>query len=573
MSKIAVLPDLLINKIAAGEVIERPASVVRELIDNSIDAGASRIDVEVLYGGKKLIKVSDDGFGMDRADAELCFERHATSKIRTEEELFDISTLGFRGEAIPAIASVSKVTMITSTPDADVGIKVEIGVNHKPELSDAPPVKGTMIEIRDIFYNTPARRKFLKTNPTELSHIISTVVRKAFAYPSIAFTLKHNNSELLNAPSAGDHKVRLAQLYGDEMAGEFIEVRKEGRGITAFGFVSRPDVTRGSRSHQIIFVNKRPVTNATINHAVCDVYRDLIPGNRHPAYFIFLEVDPAMVDVNVHPAKREVKFERPDDIHRLVRAAVYEALNPGHEVNVTALPSFKGQARTGPVYRLNTGGAGAVQEPSALFGESQSDFFTSGMADAVSLFFYIGEAFVATVTEEGLMIIDQHAAHERINYEKFLKREAIETEPLFLPLRIELPVREYNIVIKQLDFLGSLGLDIDDFGKNNVIVRSIPKEIRKADIKGLIMDVAAGVIEEETDGITGESQEQALLKSIAARLACHRSVRGSEQLNNEELSKMMSDLEKADEPGKCPHGRPTKIMLSINDLQKMFKRT
>ena len=574
MSKISILPDLLINKIAAGEVIERPASVVRELLDNSIDAGAARIDIEVLHGGKKLIKVSDNGMGMDRDDAALCFERHATSKIRTEDELFDISTLGFRGEALPAIASIAKVTLITSTPDAGAGTKIEINAKRKKEVADAPPAKGTSVEIRDIFYNTPARRKFLKTIPTELSHIIGTVVQKAFAYPEISFSLLHNNNEVLNVPAASDLKERVIQLYGEEMAGEFLYVKKESKAIKVMGFTSSVDFTRAGRSHQRIFIHKRSVKNATVNHAVYNAYRDLISKERHPAYFLFLEIDPAKVDVNVHPAKREVKFERPDDIHRFAGAAVYEALNPGCEIDVSPPSTLPGPGFHGTPVNRYTGRDNPVvgESASPIFDRSQTDFFTSGLAPGIASFFHIGESFIASVTGNGLVIIDQHAAHERILYERFLEKASIETEPLFLPIRVELPVREYNIIAGHKDFLRDFGLDIEEFGGNNLIVRALPKELKKADIKGLLLDLAAGILEEGTSGIKPDITDDTLLKKIAASLACHKSVRGSEQLNNEELSKMMSDLDRADEPGRCPHGRPTRIFFSLDDLNKMFKR-
>ena len=572
MSNIAILPDLLINKIAAGEVVERPASVVRELVDNAIDAGATRIDVEILHGGKKLIKVADNGSGMDRDNAIMSLERHATSKIETEDQLFNISTLGFRGEALPAISSVSKLTLMTATADAETGVKIEIGANRDKVISGAPPLKGTTIEVRDIFYNTPARRKFLKTIPTELSHIINTVTRKAFAYTGIAFTLSHNNSEVMGFNAAADLKERFVQLYGDEMADEFLSINKESKAMKLSGFVSSPGAARASRSHQFIFVNSRPVKNATINHAIYNAFRDEIPNGRHPAYFLFLEVDPLNVDVNVHPAKLEVKFERPDDIHRFVRAGVYEALNPGTEVDVTPLPKPVWPDRSGGGYAPVRTVSPAVSEASETFSTSQTDFFSAGITPEVRNFFHIGESFIATVTDEGLLIIDQHAAHERIFYEKFLKQEKIESEELFMPVRIELPPREYNFIIKQREALKGLGLEIEEFGKNNLIVRAMPRELHKTDVRGLLVDVAEGIIEEETTGIRSEDAGEALLKNIAARLACHRSVRGTEQLNNEEMTAMMSDLEKTAEPDKCPHGRPTTMLFSINDLQKMFKR-
>ncbi|MEW6601112.1 MAG: DNA mismatch repair endonuclease MutL [Nitrospirota bacterium] len=577
MSIISILPDLLINKIAAGEVVERPASVVRELIDNSIDAGADEIEVEVLHGGKKLIKVSDNGCGMDRDDALMCFERHATSKIRTEEELFDISTLGFRGEALPAIASVSKISLATSIANAEYGTKIEISANHKKEISDAPPVRGTTIEVRDIFYNTPARRKFLKTNPTELAHIIDTVVQKAFAYPGIAFRLIHNNIEVLNAPSSSGISERFRQLYGDEMIGEFLDVNKESKAINVRGFIASPDFTRAARSHQLIFINRRPVKNTTVNHAVYNAYDNLIPGGRHPAYFLFIDINPHNVDVNVHPAKREVKFERPDDIHRFVRAAVYEALNPGMEINVDGLSAplaFDHVKRSITSYPVgSTSGSTFVGEAAGpQFNHTQTDFFASGMTEDVAPFFSIGEAFVAKVTGDGIELIDRHAAHERILYEQFLKKTAIEGDPLFLPLRVELPVKEYGLILKHKPLLQGMGIDIDDFGGNSVIIRALPKTLGRADMRGLLLDVAAGILEEESEGIKSDMSDEVLLKNIAARLACHKAVRGREPLNDAEMRRLLADLDRMDEPDKCPHGRPTRIHLSLDDLKKMFKR-
>jgi DNA mismatch repair protein MutL len=388
------------------------------------------------------------------------------------------------------------------------------------------------------------------------------------------FTLTHNRSELLNAPAAKDIKERFVQLYGDEMTAEFLDIQKESKTISVSGFISSLDYTRASKSHQNIFVNKRPVKNATVNHAVYDVYRDEIARGRHPAYFLFIEIDPQIVDVNVHPAKREVKFEKPAEVHRTVRAAVHEALNPGHEVDLSMpLPAR-------PFSYSIAGGASRKQDNpfvsdqlSNIFSSvSQTEIFSTGMSREISPFFYIGESFVANVSADGLVIIDQHAAHERILYEKFLKKAAIKSDPLVLLLRIELPLREYNLIIGHKNFLSNLGLDIEDFGSNNVIVRALPKELGKADMKGLLIDIAAGILEEETSGISGEITMETLSKNIAARLACHTSVRGREHLNNEELSKMMTDLESADEPDKCPHGRPTKITLSLYELSRMFKR-
>ncbi len=574
MSTISVLPEILINKIAAGEVIDRPASVVRELVDNSIDAGATQIDIDVLHGGKKLIKVSDNGQGMDKDDARLCFERHATSKIVSEDDLFDITTLGFRGEALPAIASISKVILISSTANATAGIKVEIEASNKINTSYAPPVQGTAIEIRDIFYNTPARKKFLKTNPTELSHIIETVTQKAFSFPGISFSLKHNNNEILDVSVASDLRERFKQIYGEDFTDEFLDLKTTGKIINLTGFCSSADFTRASRSHQFIFVNRRPVKNPTINHAVYSAYSNIIPKDKHPAYFLFLDIDPKIVDVNVHPAKREVRFERPDEIHRAVSATVYEALNPGSSTRTDVAPyEDDSGSYAAPDFRVNNQAVPVVSEAvQGLLKDSQTDIFRSGITPDVSVFYYIGEAFIARTSVNGLEIIDQHAAHERILYERFLNKTSIETDTLFLPIRLELPAKEYNLIIRNKKLLYGLGLDIEDFGNNNIIVRAIPRELKKAEMNELLLDIASGILEEETSGIKGELTAQSILKNIAARMACHKSIRGSEPLNNEELTVMMSDLEKTRVPDRCPHGRPTRIFLSIDDLNKMFKR-
>lgn len=573
MSHISILPDSLINKIAAGEVIERPASIVRELLDNSIDAGATQIDVEALHGGRKLIRVSDNGCGMSRNDALLCFKRHATSKIRSEEDLFNITSMGFRGEALSSIAAVAKVTLTTAQPDAASGVTVEIGANQRHAVKDAPPVQGTTIEVRDIFYNTPARRKFLKSIPTELSHIIEAVIQKAFAFPHIAFSLQHNQSELVSAMSAAGLNERFAQLYGDEMAGEFLRIARESDTLKVSGFTLMPDKARATRNHQFIFVNRRPVKNASVNHAVYAGYEEQLPSGRHPSYFVFLEVDTKRVDVNVHPAKREVRFERPDEIHRIVRAAVFEALNPGVSVDVSDAhrPGFRGYGRPG-ISGQPEGAAIVSDQQSSFTTAEPHDFFSTGLLKDTRPFFHVGESFFACAGDGGLLIIDQHAAHERIMYEKLLRKTDLESLPLFLPMRVELPVRDYHLILKHESLLRDMGIEIDDFGGSSVVVRAMPKELHRADMKGLLIDVASAMLEKDTSGIEEESGERRLTKEIAARLACHKSVRGRDPLTNEELNRLINDLNQCDIPDRCPHGRPTKILLSLEDLRKMFKR-
>jgi DNA mismatch repair protein MutL len=576
MSRISILPESLINKIAAGEVIERPASIVRELVDNSIDAGSRNISVEVLYGGKKLIKINDDGSGMDRDDASLCFERHATSKIQSEDNLFNITTMGFRGEALSSIASVSKIVLVTSSENASSGTKIAFGADRKKRIIEAPPVKGTTVEIRDIFFNTPARKKFLKSNSTELSHIIETVTQKAFAFPEISFELSHNNSEVLRVSSASGLKERFIQLYGDEFAGEFREINQFNHpgGATFYGFCSNPEFTRSSRSYQFIFINRRPVKNPTINHAVYSVYRELVPKDRHPAFFLFLDVDPKKVDVNVHPAKREVRFESSEDIHKIVSSGIRDTLCPARN-GQSPVPSGD-RRRNYESFTFGRAAHEAVRETleSALksTNDLQTDYFADRIVPSFHRFFNIKEAFVAQVIDDGLVLFDRHAVHERVLYERLLKKIPLEIENLVLPIRVELPPKEYNIIIHHREMFHDFGLDIDEFGDNNLIVRALPREFRKDDIRGMLIDIASNILDKETLGIQEDSAKENLKKKIAATLACHKSVRGRESLNDAELNQLMSDLEKTEMPDQCPHGRPTRIFLSLDDLMRMFKR-
>lgn len=577
MSKITVLPEVLINKIAAGEVIERPASVVRELIDNAIDAGARSVSVEILYGGKKLIRVVDDGCGMDRDDASLCFERHATSKIKSEDNLFHITTLGFRGEALASIGSVSNVCLITSPGTSGTGTKVEIRTNARKEITDAPPVNGTTVEIRDIFYNTPARRKFLKSTSTELSHIIEAVTQKALAYPHISFSLTHNRGEIVHVTSAQSLKERFLQLYGDDFTSEFSGVKKEERGIKVYGFCSVPEFTRATRSYQFIFINTRPVKNPTVSHAVYSAYRDVIEKDRHPAFFLFLEIDPGSVDVNVHPAKREVRFESSEEVHRVVYQGIKEVLHAqprkDNEYEESCeVVGFESERTREKDFQSAQAVRETLESAIQTTGGFEKGFFNDTIAPALHKYVHIGEAFVADITGNGLMIVDRHAAHERILYEKLLNKTRLEVETLLLPVRVELPAKEYSVIINNKELLRDFGMDVDDFGANNVITRALPREFRKADMQGMLMDAAFLILDRETHGTNDATEKEILQHELAAKLACHKSVRGRESLNDAEMNQLMTDLEKTEAPDKCPHGRPTKIFLSLDDLRKMFKR-
>ena len=325
MPQIKVLPRDLRNKIAAGEVIERPASVVKEMIENAIDAGSTDMQIDVLYGGKRLMKISDNGTGMDREDAILCFERHATSKLSSEDDLFNIKTMGFRGEALPSIASVTKMKIITGQKGSPSGVSVELTGGEVREIKDSPSV-GTTVEVRDLFFNTPARKKFLKSNSTELFHIIDTLTKEALSHWEIGFRLRSDNKEILSLPLASGPKERILQVYGEEFMKGLTEVYAEAEGIRMKSYVTKGDNFRNMKSHQFIFINRRPIRDQSVSHAVYAAYEGIIPHDKHPVFFLFLDINPAKVDVNVHPTKREVRFENKELVYRFINTSIREAV-------------------------------------------------------------------------------------------------------------------------------------------------------------------------------------------------------------------------------------------------------
>ncbi|HYA11516.1 MAG TPA: DNA mismatch repair endonuclease MutL [Thermodesulfovibrionales bacterium] len=538
MPQIQVLPPILRNKIAAGEVIERPASVVKELIENSIDARSTDIRIEVLYGGKRLIKVSDNGMGMDKEDALLCFERYATSKLLNEEDLFHIKTMGFRGEALPSIASVAKVKLVTAPQGRYQGISIEIQGGEVKTVKDSPSI-GTTIEVRDLFFNTPARRKFLKAHNTELFHIIDRVTEEALSYYEIGFSLVSDNHETMRIPVASSPRERILQIYGDEFLEGLIEIDTQAADIKMNSFIAKEGNVRNSKAYQFIFINKRPIRDSSITHAVYSAYEGMLPQKKHPVFFLFLTIDPGMVDVNVHPSKREVRFENKETIYYFVQSSIKEAL-----------PQVP---------------------PHIPYGYTST--FPSVISEALELgykpclsFIYLGDAFIAFSDREGLTLIDQHAAHERILYEKFLRGADINSHRLLFPKQMRLSHKEYHIILQNRTSLRDFGIEVDDFGQDTVIVRSLPEVLREADIRGILSDIASCLIE-------GVAPDKELREAIAAKIACHQSVRGKTILKQEEVSQLLSDLQDCLHPNNCPHGRPTRIFLSLEDLKKMFKRT
>jgi len=564
MPEIKILPVEVRNKIAAGEVIERPASVVKELMENSIDALSTSIRIEILRGGKGLIKVTDNGRGMGREDALLCLERHATSKLSSADDLFSIRTMGFRGEALPSIASVSRMSLVTGLKDAPSGVFVEAHGGEVKDVRDFPG-QGTSVEIRDLFFNTPARKKFLKSDRTELFHIIDWVTREALAHWDIAFTLFTEKQETMSIPRASDPRERIFQIYGLEFVEELLEVHAHTPGLTITAFVTKGEHFRNSKSHQFIFINRRPVKDQTISHAVYQAYEGLLPHDTHPVFFLFMDIDPRKIDVNVHPTKREVRFENKDLIHRFVSNAVREEVRKERSHYTT--PFLEPSAHSFPQEPLPGPG---VSVPSSEYRGSLMR--EHGISDNIDLlyqpslpFLYLGDTFIAMAGKGGLTLIDHHAAHERILYENFLKGMNLNSHPLLFTRQIKLSHKEYVLLLENKDTLREMGLEMDDFGHDTLVVRSLPEALEEADLRGILSDVAAALGE----GLRPFAQVREVL---AARIACHSSVRGKEILHQEEFHLLLRRLENTENPDQCPHGRPTRIFLSLDDLKKMFKR-
>lgn len=562
MPFIQILPVELRNKIAAGEVIERPASVVKELIENSIDAGSTEIRVEILNGGKGLIRVSDNGTGMDREDALLSIQRHATSKLRSEKDLFNINTMGFRGEALPSISAVSRMRIITGMKDRESGTLINIEGGEVREIRDYPAV-GTVVEVRDLFFNTPVRKKFLRSDATEVIHIIECVTLEALSHQEIGFSLYIDHKETIQLSPSRDVRERISWIYGKEFLDGLLEIKAEKDGIRMTAYVSRDGNFRNRRSHQFIFVNRRPVKEPMLSHALYQAY-DSIPKERHPLFFLYLTINPHDVDVNVHPAKREVRFSDRDRIYRFVRDTVREKIGRAKKEFVK---DFMGREIrpdiNNPVEQVEKIPGHITPSPHhpATCISEETDFTYRPSIP----FIYIGETFIALSGRNGLVLLDHHAAHERVLYERFLKGKDIDSFRLLFPKQVRLSAAEYHVILNNAPIINEMGIEIEDFGHDTVIVRSLPLSLKDADLKVLLGDLAAAIAE-------GDKPGRSLREKIAAKMACHNSIRGSTILTHQELQALINDLEDTEDPDHCPHGRPTRIFISIDDLRRMFKR-
>jgi DNA mismatch repair protein MutL len=614
MTRIRVLPESVANRIAAGEVIERPASVVKELVENALDAGASSIRVEVEGGGRHSVIVTDDGCGMSRDDALLAFERHATSKLRTADDLLAIATLGFRGEALPSIAAVSRLVLETRAAEENEGTRVEWAGGKLIAVRPAGLPVGTRVTVSDLFYCVPARRKFLKSDSVELGHIASLVTHYALAYPERHFELRTPTQQLIHAPAAASAAERVYQLFGRQMLEELIEIPEQSAPLapptdteptdsaatlTLRGFVSRPQVHRTNRNNIYTFVNRRLVRDRLMLHALMEAYRNLIPEGTFPVALLFLELPPEAVDVNVHPAKIEVRFRQPQRVHDFIRDALRTALAAGRAIAtfpVTAEPRA-------PVAPPSTPAAvsGAPEPlhltqpeappaslpfppttpielptatPASPFGAAAPPVPAKPDASTIATLRPLGQmnnSFIVAVNAEGLWLIDQHVAHERVLFERHLearRRGSLAGQRLLMPLVLELQPRQLAIFDQVAEELRANGFDVEPIGPRSVAVRAAPAGVPGSEVEKLLLEIL-DEIEQEHRSVSLETVQA----KIAASTACHAAIKANQPLDQQKMQWLLAELATAEHPMSCPHGRPVLLRYSLREIERAFGRS
>jgi DNA mismatch repair protein MutL len=595
--RIHLLSTRVANQIAAGEVVERPASVVKELLENSLDAGARRVEVEVEGGGVRLIRVRDDGQGIHPDDLGLALNRHATSKISEVDDLAHVASLGFRGEALASIASVSRLTLTSRTEALPQGWRVEVEGSAERPPAPAPHPRGTTVEVRDLFFNTPARRKFLRTEKTEFGHIEELVRRLALARPDVTFNLSHNQRRVLELGAASgsvERDRRVAAACGQAFLEHALPVEVETAGLHLDGWVAEPAFSRSQADLQYFFVNGRMVRDKLVGHAVRQAYKDVLYGGRHPAFVLFLALDPERVDVNVHPTKHEVRFRDGRTVHDFLFRALHEALagaragRPEHQPAAAPTPAaaWPVSRRTmalnlrepagDPYGELARAGAASVA-PAPLPGsavapaarpdvEAEPQMPPLGYAVA-----QIHGIYILAQSTRGLVLVDMHAAHERITYERMKTAlesgEGIRSQPLLVPVTVRLSEREAGCAEDQSDFFRGVGIGLERSGPGSVVVRQVPALLRDADAEQLVRDLVADLLEHGTSRRVEERINEGL-----ATLACHGSVRANRQLTLPEMNALLRDMERTERSGQCNHGRPTWVELGLAELDALFLR-
>ncbi len=568
MNKIQIMSPILANKIAAGEVVERIASVVKELVENSIDAMSSEIKIELIESGVHEIKITDNGIGMNKEDAVLAFERHATSKLLDEEQLFHISTLGFRGEALPSIASVSEVILKTST--GEVGTVVKISGGHLISVDKGDARKGTSITVKNLFFNTPARLKHMKSLYTELANVVDYVDKIALSHPEIKFVLTNDNNVLLNTEGSDNLLKTIKDIYGLEVVKKMIEVSDENNDYSLSGFISLPEVNRSNRNAMVTFVNGRVIRNAELNRFINDSYHSYKPDNRYPIVVLNIIADPSLIDVNVHPTKMDIKFSKMEELGSLITKLIKDSLRPRN-----LIPNIKTIA---PILSDDS-------KPLMQYEELTLDFNISDNVVLENTIIYeknerlpelypiglVHGTYIICQNELGMYIIDQHAAKERINYEFYknkLGNPNNDATEMLIPTTVELTNNEFIIIKENFDLLKALHFDIEVFGINSIVIKAHPTWLPLGYEEIAIRKIIEVILSQEKNFSIEKFNE-----NIATMLSCKLSIKANENITIKEMEHLINDLRKCDNPFNCPHGRPTIIHYSNFDLEKLFKRS
>jgi DNA mismatch repair protein MutL len=577
MSAIRVLPDLLINQIAAGEVVNRPASALKELLENSLDAGASEISVQLEHGGIKLLKVLDNGGGIAREDLALALARHATSKIATLDDLERVASLGFRGEALASIAAVSQLALASRKPEDKHAWKIESAGGATKPVEPAALSRGSSVEVHDLYFNTPARRKFLKTEATEFAHCEEVFKRAALSRADVSFTLQHN-ARVQWRLAAQDAHNRIRAVLGDDFAAASVIVDEQSAGLRLWGMAGLPAYSRGTRDAQYFYVNRRYVRDKLVAHALREAYHDILHHERHPAFVLFLEIDPAVVDVNVHPTKIEVRFRDARAVHQFVYHALNKALSAPvveHDAaraapsNPFVAPAYAAQAKINlgvaqPVAFYETLFANPARQQAPL-NEAQQEIPPLGFALA-----QLQGIYILAQNDKGLVIVDMHAAHERVMYEKLknaLDNGTPATQPLLIPVTFNADKLDVATADEHATLLRELGFEITPVGPNALAVRAVPAMLKDADVADLARAVLKDIREIGASRVLTERRNELL-----STLACHGAVRANRILSVSEMNALLREMEATERASQCNHGRPTWYQFSIADLDKLFMR-
>jgi len=607
--RIHQMPHQLINQIAAGEVVERPSSVIKELLENSLDADAKKIEIDVEQGGIKLIRISDNGSGIHKDDMALALSRHATSKIRNLDDLEHVNSLGFRGEAVPSIASISRL-VITSATEGDDGWQV-IGDGSEKEIEQKPAAhkQGTTIEVRDLFFNVPARRKFLKTEKTEFKHLDDVIKRIALSRFDISLSLTHNRKSIRQFRAATDkagQERRVAEICGKSFIEQSVYIEHEAPGINGglkiWGWIALPTFSRSQADLQYFYVNGRMVKDRVVTHAVRQAYQDVLYHGRHPAYILFFELDPVLVDVNAHPTKSEVRFRESRTVHDFLYRSIHDAIakikpeqngqHPGYSQD--GLGGDASSAYAQPSSPVNTGysNAGytpqqssmslAVEEQIAAYSQlassqSRAEISDNSTTEDDQTYPPLGFAkaqihgiFILAENRDGLVIVDMHAAHERITYERLkyaYDGEGISSQPLLVPIDIDVSEKEADFVEAELTFFKDIGMEVDRSGPQTVRIRQIPVLLNKTNAEALLRDVLSDF------SVHGRSDRiKNMMNEVLGTMACHGSVRANRQLTIPEMNALLRDMESTERSGQCNHGRPTWVQMNVSQIDKLFMR-